>query len=140
MTTLISTAGAANAVDLALPATTDPAQGCALMDAPVAERDAAGRFLHGRPKTGGRTLGVPNKDRRLSIDRIMATADPVGFLCRIVNGETMDGVTPTMLDRISAAKVMPAKVMPDLKQIGVDDGGTLVQVVLQLGQKVTVSQ
>lgn len=29
---------------------------------------------------------------------------------------------------------------PDLKHIGVDDGGALVSVVLQLGQKVTVSQ
>ena len=47
---------------------------------------------------------------------------------------------PTMADRIAAAKVLAAKVMPDLKQIAVDDGGALVQVVLQLGQKVTVSQ
>jgi len=103
----------------------------------VAERDASGRFLHGRPKTGGRTPGVVNKDRRLSIDRIMSTADPVGFLCRVVNGEELD---VTMADRIAAAKVLCAKVMPDLKQIGVDDAGALVSVVLQLGQKVTVSQ
>ena len=103
----------------------------------VAERDATGRFTPGRAKTGGRVPGTPNRDRRLSIDRIMSTADPVGFLCRVVNGEEPD---VTMADRIAAAKVLCAKVMPDLKQIGVDDGGALVSVVLQLGQKVTVSQ
>ena len=134
MTTAISTAGAANAVDPALPAT-QPAQGRELMDAPVAERDAAGRWLHGRPKTGGRAPGTPNRDRSLTIKRIMTTADPIAFLCRVVNGEAMDGVAPTMADRIAAARVLAAKVMPDLKQVAVDDGGSLVQVVLQLGPR-----
>ena len=45
-----------------------------------------------------------------------------------------------MADRIAAAKVLCAKVMPDLKSISVEDGGALVSVVLQLGQKVTVAQ
>ena len=45
-----------------------------------------------------------------------------------------------MADRLTALKVLAAKVMPDLKQISVDDGGALVQVWLQLGQKVTIGQ
>ena len=31
---------------------------------------------------------------------------------------------PTMADRIAAARVLAAKVMPDLKQVSVDDGGS----------------
>jgi hypothetical protein len=105
------------------------------MTTDLAQRDPAGRFVAGRAKSGGRGPGVPNKDRRLSIDRIMATADPLDFLCRVVRGDELDGVTPTLLDRIAAAKVLAAKVMPDLKSISVDDGGTAVQVVLQLGPR-----
>jgi hypothetical protein len=106
------------------------------MTTDVARRDpGTGRFAPGTPKTGGRGPGVVNKDRRLSIDRIMSTADPLDFLCRVVRGDELDGVTPTLLDRIAAAKVLAAKVMPDLKSISVDDGGNMVTVLLQLGQR-----
>jgi len=144
MTTSSSTAGRHR------PGSTQPAQGGELMDAPVAERDAAGRWLHGRPKSGGRAPGTPNRDRSVTIERIVKLADPIGTLCRIANGEPMlqapepgaePALThPTMADRLTALKVLAAKVMPDLKQISVDDGGALVQVWLQLGQKVTIGQ
>ena len=98
MTTSISTAGHHR------PGSTQPAQGCGLMDAPVAERDAAGRWLHGRPKTGGRAPGVPNRDRSVTIERIVKLADPIGALCRIANGEPMlqapePGAEPALITR-----------------------------------------
>ena len=109
----------------------------------------AHQFQPGRAKTGGRRKLTPNRESSITIERIVKLADPIGVLCDIAIGKPMKVAPepgsavaieayPTMADRIAALKVLAAKVMPDLKQVAVDDGGSLVQVVLQLGQKVTV--
>ena len=43
-----------------------------------------------------------------------------------------------LADRLTALTVLAKKILPDLKQVAVEDGGQLVNVVLQLGQKVSV--
>ena len=48
-------------------------------------------------------------------ERIHHEADPVGFLCRIVNGEVIDGKKPTLDQRLSAARDLAKKIVPDLK-------------------------
>ena len=48
-------------------------------------------------------------------------------------------VYPTVADRLTALRILAAKIMPDLKAVEVADGGQLVNVVLQLGQKVVVA-
>jgi hypothetical protein len=47
-------------------------------------------------------------------------------------------VYPSLADRLTALTVLAKKILPDLKQVAVEDGGQLVNVVLQLGQKVSV--
>jgi hypothetical protein len=105
-------------------------------------------FEPGRVKTGGRKKGTPNRNRTVTIERIIKLADPIGALCRIANGEPSkvapepgkpaELMYPTMTDRLQALKVLAAKVLPDLKQVAVEDGGRMVSVVMQIGQKVTV--
>ena len=109
----------------------------------------AHQFQPGRAKTGGRRKLTPNRESSVTINRIVRLADPIGVLCDIAIGKPMKvapepgsavaiEVYPTMADRLQALTVLARKVMPDLRQVSVDDGGQLVSVVLQLGQKVTV--
>jgi hypothetical protein len=108
------------------------------------------QFQPGQPKRGGRRKLTPNKDRTVTTNRIVKLADPIGALCDIANGKPMKAglepgakeavlVYPTVADRLQALKTLAAKIMPDLKAVSVEDGGQLVSVVLQLGQKVTVT-
>jgi hypothetical protein len=41
------------------------------------------------PRSGGRKKGTPNKDRAATIECIMRAADPIGFLCKVCNGDRM---------------------------------------------------
>jgi hypothetical protein len=77
-------------------------------------------------KTGGRKAGVPNKVNIATRERIENDADPVGFLCRVVNGEAIetgalgdDGtpitVRPTLDQRLSAAHGLTKKIIPDAR-------------------------
>ena len=80
----------------------------------------------GYPKSGGRAKGTPNKDRAATIERIMREADPLGFLCKVANGDRMSAATevgastkswwvPTGDQRITAAQTLLRKTLPDLK-------------------------
>ena len=72
-------------------------------------------FEQGQTKSGGRKQGIPNRVNIATRERIAEEADPVGFLCRIVNGEEIGGQTPTLDQRLNAAKDLAKKVTPDLK-------------------------
>jgi hypothetical protein len=110
------------------------------MSTDLAHDPTTGRFVSGRPKTGGRAPGVPNRNRSTTIDRILQLSDPIGALCKIANGEPRpaapDGelVYPTMADQLTALRTLAGKIMPDLKQVSVDDSGTAVTVLLQLAR------
>ena len=106
-------------------------------------------FQPGQPKRGGRRKLTPNKDRTLTVNRIVKLADPIGILCDIASGKRMRVAAeagsaeavdayPTMADRLMALKVLADKVLPELKAVSVEDGSALVNVVLQLGQKVSI--
>lgn len=86
----------------------------------------------GRPKGlgkvpgSGRKPGTPNKDRAATIARIMTEADPLGFLCKVANGDRMSAASevggsakswwvPTGDQRITAAQTLLRKTLPDLK-------------------------
>jgi hypothetical protein len=101
-------------------------------------------FQPGRKKTGGRRKGVPNRDRALTIARIMQMVDPIEGLARIARGEPMmlapePGkpaalVYPTLADVRAALVALANKVMPDLKSVAVDGAaGTPVAVVIRFG-------
>lgn len=115
----------------------------------LSEGFKAAQFKPGQPKIGGRRRFRPNQDRALTVDRIIRTADPIGALCRVANGEPLLAapepgaieatlIFPTVSDRLQALKILAQKIMPDLKAVEVADGGQLVNVVLQLGTKVAV--
>ena len=48
------------------------------------------QFKPGEPKRGGRRKFRPNQDRALTVDRIIRTADPIGALCRVANGDPLE--------------------------------------------------
>jgi hypothetical protein len=118
----------------------------ARLPAPPASR---GRFQPGHVKTGGRTKGVLNKNRRLSIDHILQLVDPLEGLARIARGEPMllapspDAepvlTYPTIADVRAALTTLANKVIPDLKSVSVEQHGNQVEVHLSLGQMVTIA-
>jgi len=82
----------------------------------------------GLPRTGGRAKGTPNKATSLSRDYIVRRGAPIAFLCSVVRGTAIEAapepgarkrekVVPTLDQRIAAAKVLAAKVLPDMKAI-----------------------
>lgn len=86
----------------------------------------------------GETRGRPRKDPdldpstvKLAIslrERINAEADPVGFLCRVVRGDEIDGVKPDFGTRVEVATKLAAKIVPDLKGIEVSGGDKPVEL------------
>ncbi len=77
-------------------------------------------------RRGGRTKGTPNKVNAATRERIEREADPIGFLCRVANGEPIDAapvkegedavtVRPTLDQRLSAAQTLARKIQPDAK-------------------------
>lgn len=72
-------------------------------------------------------------------DRIVAEADPVGFLCRVVSGKpiggrlvegvwTEEGQPADQGTRVEIACKLAAKVVPDLKGIEVSGGDKPVEL------------
>jgi hypothetical protein len=113
-----------------------------------ARKHVGGAFQPGHAKLGGRTKGVLNKNRRLSIDHILQLVDPLEGLARIARGEPMllspgpDAeptlVYPTIADVRAALTTLANKVIPDLKSVSVEQTGNQVAVYLALKQMVTV--
>jgi hypothetical protein len=68
-----------------------------------------------RKKTGGRTIGTPNKATALIRQRI-DEADPIAFLITVANGDRVGGETPTIAERCRAAEWLGRKVVPDAKE------------------------
>lgn len=101
------------------------------------------RFQPGHAKVGGRRRGVPNRDRQLTIGRILELVDPLEGLARIARGEPMMLATepggeprpvyPTIGDVRAALTVLAGKVMPDLRSVSLENTGNEVHVFLQLG-------
>ena len=107
------------------------------------------QFKPGERPVGRRPRRVPVADRQAAVAKIVKRCDPLGVLCAIAAGEKVlvgsdeDAsiaveVYPSLADRLTALTVLAKKILPDLKQVAVEDGGQLVNVVLQLGQKVSV--
>lgn len=71
----------------------------------------------GHQKWGGRKKGTPNKINVATRSRIEEEADPIGFLCGIIRGSDVEGVTPTLEQRMAAAKILAGKVLPDLRSV-----------------------
>ena len=116
---------------------------------PLPEALRAYQFKPGERPVGRRPRRVPVADRQAAVAKIVRMADPLGVLCAIAAGEKVlvggeeDAsiaveVYPSLPDRLTALTVLAKKILPDLKQVSVEDGGQLVNVVLQLGQKVSI--
>lgn len=69
-----------------------------------------------RRKTGGRRAGTPNRRTALVRAGVASDADPVAFLTRVLNGETIDGKKPSIADRLVAARDLRRVLVPDAKE------------------------
>lgn len=67
-------------------------------------------------KTGGRTTGTPNRRTMASRRDLEARADPLGFLVEVLDGKVMNGVTPTLADRMAAARELRRVLVPDCRE------------------------
>ena len=94
----------------------------------------------GYPRSGGRQPGTPNKVSQLGRDFIIKRGAPIEILCKIAKGEKVmaaedsasaakrGAVFPTIDQRLAAARILAAKIVPDLKSVGVsnEDGSPFV--------------
>ena len=82
----------------------------------------------GYPRSGGRAKGTPNKSTQLGRDYIIRRGAPIEILCKIAKGEKIlaaadsdsakrVGIYPTIDQRHAAARILAAKIVPDLKSI-----------------------
>ncbi len=82
----------------------------------------------GYPKSGGRKPGVANKASQLGRDFIINRGAPIEILCRIAKGEKIQaadsastskriGIYPTIDQRLAAARILAAKIVPDMKSV-----------------------
>jgi len=69
-----------------------------------------------RAKTGGRTAGTPNRRTLATRQQVQLMVDPLAFLARVMNGETIDGQTPTLADRMAAARELRRVIVPDARE------------------------
>ena len=68
-------------------------------------------------KTGGRMAGTPNRRTIVSRRQLQALADPLDFLVRVMCGAVIDGLTPTLSERMTAARELRRVVVPDAKEL-----------------------
>ena len=83
----------------------------------------------GYPRSGGRAKGTPNKATQLGRDYIIKHGAPIEILCKISQGHKIMaaadsdsaakrvGIYPTIDQRHAAARILAAKIVPDLKSI-----------------------
>ncbi|MSS73941.1 MAG: hypothetical protein EXS64_21020 [Candidatus Latescibacteria bacterium] len=88
----------------------------------------------GHARWGGRKEGTPNRVNVQTRREIEEQADPVGFLCQIVNGQEIDGERPTLDQRMQAARILAGKVLPDLRAVEVDDRRSAEREVTELSE------
>ena len=73
-----------------------------------------------------RKKGTPNRSSQITRDYIVQEGAPIAFLCSVVKGRRFSSakepgdarrthVYPTMDQRVAAARILAAKVAPDLK-------------------------
>ena len=90
----------------------------------------------GYPRSGGRAKGTANKSTQLGRDFIIKKGAPIEILCRIAKGEKIQaaadtasaakrhGIFPTIDQRLTAARILAAKIVPDMKSVDLSaDGG-----------------
>ncbi len=90
----------------------------------------------GTPKSGGRKPGVPNRKNAISRDFIIKKGAPIETLCKIAKGEKIqaaadsaraskrEGIYPTIDQRLTAARILASKIVPDMKSVDLSgDGG-----------------
>jgi hypothetical protein len=70
-----------------------------------------------KAKTGGRVAGTPNRRTVASRRHLQELADPLDFLVRVMSGAIIDGVTPTLAERMTAARELRRVVVPDAKEL-----------------------
>ena len=86
----------------------------------------AGKGSRPGERRGGRQRGTPNKVNAATRERIEKEADPIGFLCRIANGEEIEAaftkdtrevelIRPTLDQRMMAAQTLARKLVSDAK-------------------------
>ena len=100
----------------------------------------------GYPRSGGRAKGTANKSSQLGRDFIIKKGAPIELLCKVAKGEKIqaaadsataamrNGVYPTIDQRLTAARILAAKVVPDQKAIEI--GGPMgepLSVKISLG-------
>ncbi len=68
-------------------------------------------------KTGGRVAGTPNRRTVASRRHLQELADPLDFLVRVMGGSVIDGVTPTLSERMTAARELRRVIVPDAKEL-----------------------
>ena len=90
----------------------------------------------GYPRSGGRAKGTPNKSTVLGRDFIIKRGAPIEILCKIAKGEKIqaaadsaraskrEGIYPTIDQRLTAARILASKIVPDMKSVDLSgDGG-----------------
>ncbi len=99
----------------------------------------------GYPRSGGRAKGTPNRASQLGRDFIIKRGAPIEILCKIAKGEKIQvadsesaskrsGIYPTIDQRLTAARILAAKVVPDQKAVEI--GGPMgepLSVKISLG-------
>ena len=98
------------------------------MPEPEAPKRKPGR-PKGYPRSGGRAKGTANKSSQLGRDFIIRRGAPIETLCKIAKGEKIqaaadtasaakrNGVYPTIDQRLAAARILAAKIVPDMKSV-----------------------
>ncbi len=98
----------------------------------------------GYPKSGGRKPGTANRSSQLGRDFIIKRGAPIETLCKIAKGEKIQaadsdvskrsGIYPTIDQRLTAARILAAKVVPDQKAVEVSGPlGEPLSVRINLG-------
>ena len=100
----------------------------------------------GYPRSGGRKPGTANKSTQLGRDFIIKKGAPIETLCKISKGEKVqaafdsataserNGVYPTIDQRLAAARILAAKIVPDQKAVEVSGPlGEPLSVRINLG-------
>ena len=100
----------------------------------------------GYPRSGGRKPGTVNKSTQLGRDFIIRKGAPIETLCKISKGEKVqaaadtasaserNGVYPTIDQRLAAARILAAKIVPDQKAVEIaGPQGEPLSVKINLG-------